>query len=396
MAFDVSALSNYTEEHKLPLILAAQLTGKTASLIQVAPGIKSSENLNLLATNATFQANGCGFNASGATTLSKRTLTVGDVKINESLCPKTLAAKWTQSQLKAGSRGEKESLPFEQEYSQLKAATIAAQIETAIWQGDTNSGNGNLNKWDGFLKIIDAAIGLAGVGCVPANAFTGTGTVSTAVGTAVITGVGTSFTTQVAVGDKIVVNGVASGLVTVVTDDTHVTVASNFGVLNAGLAYTIVPAAALADTAISAPILSTTGITATNVIGIMQRVYNSIPAAILDKQDVVAFVGWDTFRTYQNAVTNGKYFAYTAESTNGEMMIIGTNVKMIAVNGLNGTNRIIAGSLENFYMGVDLLDDSEKFDIWYSKDNDEIRFACEFRCGVQIAYPTEIVQFKLA
>jgi hypothetical protein len=393
MAYDVSGLTAYTEEHKTPLIVAAQLGSKTASLIQVAPGIKSSEKLNKLSTTVTFQANGCGFNSSGSTTLSQRTLTVGDVKVNESLCPKTLASKWTQSQLKAGARGEKESLPFEQEYTELQAATIAAQIETALWQGDTNSGTANLNKWDGFLKIIDAATNLTGV--VSSNAFTGTGTITAATNSTTITGSGTAFTTEVGVGDKIISGGTVLGTVTAVGSATSITISANSAAVATAAAFTIAPAAALVNTA-NAPILTATGITASNVIAIMQGVYSSIPAAILTKPDVVAFVGWDTFRTYQTAVTNGKFFNYTSESTNGEMMIIGTNVKMIAVNGLNGTNRIVAGSLENFYMGVDLLEDKERFEIFYAKEADEIRFIAEFRCGTQIATPAEIVQFKLA
>lgn len=72
--------------------------------------------------------------------------------------------------------------------------------------------------------------------------FAGSGTV-TQVGTA-ITGVGTSFLTQVFVGDALS-GTLISGNVTVVTDDTHCTVnASNSG---AGAAYTITPRAGVND-----------------------------------------------------------------------------------------------------------------------------------------------------
>ena len=53
-----------------------------------------------------------------------------------------------------------DSVPFEQEYSEKKAKTIAAQLETALWQGDTASGNVNLNKFDGLVKLIGAATGV--------------------------------------------------------------------------------------------------------------------------------------------------------------------------------------------------------------------------------------------
>lgn len=35
--------------------------------------------------------------------------------------------------------------------------------------------------------------------------------------------------------------------------------------------------------------------------------------------------------------------------------------------------------------------DEEKFDLWYSKDNQEYRLAINFVVGVQIAFPNEAV-----
>ncbi len=53
-----------------------------------------------------------------------------------------------------------DSVPFEQEFADKKAKTIAAQLETSIWQGDTDSVNVNLNKFDGLVKLIGAASGV--------------------------------------------------------------------------------------------------------------------------------------------------------------------------------------------------------------------------------------------
>ena len=76
-----------------------------------------------------------------------------------------------------------------------------------------------------------------------------------------------------------------------------------------------------------------------------------------------------------------------------EMNIPGTSVKMIGVNGLNGTKKVYAGQLSNFYFGTDMLGDEEKFEFWYSQDNREFRLAVEFNAGVQVAYPNEIVKY---
>jgi len=73
MAFNVSALANYTEENAALLVTSSVLGAKTASLIKsagnVMVGVKSSETINIMDTDAIFQSGGsCGFTASGSTT----------------------------------------------------------------------------------------------------------------------------------------------------------------------------------------------------------------------------------------------------------------------------------------------------------------------------------------
>ena len=58
---------------------------------------------------------------------------------------------------------------------------------------------------------------------------------------------------------------------------------------------------------------------------------------------------------------------------------------------LDGTGIIVAGDKRNFFHGVDMLGDQEKFDLWYSKDNREFRLAVEFNLGSQVAYPNKVV-----
>jgi hypothetical protein len=146
MAFDVSALAAYTEQNAAQLVTSSVLGAKTANLIKsagnVMVGVKSAETINIMDTDAIFQAGGsCGFTASGSTTFTQRTVTVGKIKVNEALCPKDLEAKYLQKALPTGSMYD--SVPFEQEFADKKAKTIAAQLETAIWQGDTASVNVN-------------------------------------------------------------------------------------------------------------------------------------------------------------------------------------------------------------------------------------------------------------
>jgi hypothetical protein len=51
--------------------------------------------------------------------------------------------------------------------------------------------------------------------------------------------------------------------------------------------------------------------------------------------------------------------------------------------------------IANKYVGVDMLNDAESFSIFYSQDNDEVRFISKFKIGVQFAFPGFVVDFKL-
>ena len=317
MAFDVSTLAAYTEQNEALLVTSSVLGAKTASLIKsagnVMVGVKSAETINIMDTDAVFQSGGsCGFNASGSTSFTQRTVTVGKIKVNEALCPKDLEAKYLQKALPTGSMYD--SIPFEQEFSEKKAKRIAAQLETALWQGDTTSANVNLNKFDGLVKLIGAASGV-----VAAN------------------------------------------------DSTYIS---------------------------GAPLSS---ITDANVISIFDGVYKAIPAQVVAADDMTIFCGQDVFRTYTVALKNANQFHYSIDvKADSEFILPGTSIKVIAVQGLNGTNKVYAMRLSNLFLGTDLLNEEEKFEIFYAKEADQVRFVSEFKMGVNIAFPDEIVKFILA
>lgn len=317
MAFDVSTLAAYTEQNEALLVTDSVLGAKTAALIKsagnVMVGVKSAETINIMDTDAIFQAGGsCGFTASGSTTFTQRTVTVGKIKVNESLCPKDLEAKYLQKALPTGSMYD--SIPFEQEFADKKAKTIASQLEVSLWQGDTTSGNVNLNKFDGLVKLVGAAAGV---------------------------------------------------------------VAANSSTFISG-----------------APL---NAITAANVISIFDGVYQAIPAQVVAAEDMTIFCGQDVFRTYTIALKNANQFHYSIDvKADSEFILPGTPIKVIALQGLNGTNKVYAMRVSNLFLGTDLLNEEEKFEIFYAKEADQVRFVSEFKMGVNVAFPDEIVKFILA
>lgn len=311
MAFNVTGLTNYTNEQSTELVIKSIFGGKTAALLQAAGqvqvGIKTAEALNILSSDVYIQADGCGYSPSGTTTFSQRNISVAAMKVEETLCPKKLEEKWMQTQIAPGSAKD---IPFEAQIGEEKAAKIAKALEIAVWQGDTATGNTNpnTNRFDGFIKIIDAA-----------SATTITGNSSSA-----------------------------------------------------------------------------TAITVANVEGLIDDMYNLIPADIADAEDLTLFVGMDTFKKYTTALRNANLFHYAVEAANMEMVIPATNVKMVAVGGLNGTNRMFLARLSNMYIGTDLLNEFENYEIFYSRDNDEVRFRAAIKMGVQFAFADQIIRFKLA
>jgi hypothetical protein len=320
MGFIVSSLANYTEENVAQLVASSVLGAKTASLIKgqgnVMLGVKSSETINIMDTDAIFQDGGsCGFTASGSTTFTQRTVTIGKIKVNEALCPKDMESKYLQKALTAGSSYD--SIAYAAEYSQRKADKIAAQLEIALWQGDTTSANVNLNKFDGLAKLIQAAS--ASVVHANTTAFYGT------------------------------------------------------------------------------PLAASAGITAGNVVAVLDAVYKAIPAEIVGKPDTAIMVGQDVFRTYTIALKNANLFAYTFDGAgDSELILPGTQIKVIATPGLNGTSKIYATNVSNLFLGTDLLNEEERFELFYAKEADQVRFVSEFKMGVNFAFPTQVVDFILA
>jgi hypothetical protein len=314
MSFSVGTLANYTKENEALLVASSVLGSKTASLIKdqgnVMLGVKSAETINILDTDAIFQdGSSCGFNASGLTSFTQRTVTVGRIKVNEALCMKDLESKYLQKALPAGSMYD--SMVYSEEYSRRKTEKISSQLEKALWQGNTSSVDVNLNKFTGLISLITTA----GATVVNANSVPFHGSVETA-------------------------------------------------------------------------------ITAGNVISIFDDIYKAIPAQVVDKDDMAIFCGMDTFRTYTVALKTANQFHYTVDQkANGEFILPGTTIKVIAVQGLNGTGDIVAARISNLFIGTDLLNEEERFEIFYAKEADQVRFVSEFKMGVNFAFPDEIVKF---
>lgn len=133
----------------------------------------------------------------------------------------------------------------------------------------------------------------------------------------------------------------------------------------------------------------------TDVFAALQDVLVKLPATAL-KEDTRIFVGDDTFMRLVNELVNKNLYHYSGENANYEIVLPGTTIRVTAVEGLNGTDKIVAGRASNFVYGTDMEGDEEKFDFWYSEDNREFRLNVEFNAGVQVKFPDEVVLVTLS
>lgn len=313
MGFTVSSLTNYVNEQSTDLLMALQFEGETASHANVQTGVKSSEALQIL-TNTPFPQDGsaCGFNASGNTEFTQRLLATAAIKYQDSLCLRTLEAKWTQLLLKKGQNYTENDIP------EKIMDDIVNQInrinETADWQGDTTSGSGFLNKYDGLRKIIKAATGTA------------------------------------------------------------------------------------VATAVAGPV------TTTNVRTIMANILSKIATLPneVGNPGVKIFMGYDIAELYRQKVFIDNLYHVDGKGDQRGMNVEGSVHQIIPVHGLDG----LGGSTgdnpfifafdpdRNLYMGVDMENEHEEVKLWYSQDDDLVKYSIRFRRGWQIAFPSEIVEYS--
>lgn len=149
MSYSLSTLTAYVEQNGNEIYTKAVFGAKTISMMTPKVGIKSAETLNLMDTDAVIQAGGtCGFNSSGTTSITQRTLTVGKMKVQEQLCPPDLEAYFTQQALQKGSNYD--MIAYAKDYSDLKVKKINAEMERLVWQGRLSGGS----YFDGILRIL--------------------------------------------------------------------------------------------------------------------------------------------------------------------------------------------------------------------------------------------------
>lgn len=298
MAFNVSSITQFTNETASKLIKEAVATGKTIDIINLLPGVKYKQTLNILDNTISVQNATCGFTSNGSIAFLQREVEVVSMEIKESLCQKTLESYFLGQSFKAGA-------PVDNELGLILGESYVEKIkefnEISMWQGVAGSTTSTYNKFDGFITLL-----------------------------------GTEATRVIAT--------------------------------------------------------ASTTFTSSTIIAGVDIMVNSIPEDILDRSDLHLFMPYSLYMLYTNALrTANLYQGNVGDNANYVTTVPGTDIKVVATKGFIGTGYMVLTYAENLVFATDLMNEEEKFAIWYSQDNDEVRVNIQWKAGVQVYFPNLIV-----
>ncbi|MEO6721434.1 MAG: hypothetical protein ABIN67_13785 [Ferruginibacter sp.] len=313
MAFDVTALGTYTQPNEKTMLVKAVLGAKTINLIKtkggtIMTGVKTKSQLPKMETDAVFQdGKGCGFTPSGTTKISTRSIEVGNIKVQEALCPSDVEDSFEQANLTSGS--DYTEIIFANDYVDQKSKKIALALEKLAWSGDKASADAQLKRADGYRELAKAA--------------------------------------------SDTIDGNTGG----------VTVA--------------------------------TGITKANVLAILDGVYEAFPEESIEAENAFIMVGSEVMRLYKAALKSANLFHYEPSTDPGEATLYGTNMKIYSTPGLNSTKEIYGSTWNNMVFATDLIEETERIELKYAPEAEEVRFSAKFKAGFQFAFTDEVVIFEL-
>jgi hypothetical protein len=135
--------------------------------------------------------------------------------------------------------------------------------------------------------------------------------------------------------------------------------------------------------------------TAIDIIDSIIADFNVNCSDALGEENLNIYISYPNFTLLTQALRDANYFHYDANQ--GDFRIdgyLGTNFNVVAVRGLNGTDRIVATPAANLYLGVDMMNDYESFEVFYHQKDDKVYFRSKWKQGAQVAFPEFVVLFN--
>ena len=116
-------------------------------------------------------------------------------------------------------------------------------------------------------------------------------------------------------------------------------------------------------------------------------------ANVLDAEDLTFFMGTSVFQRVISGLTTQNLFHFdptTVERRGGfyEVPLPGyPNVKIVGTWGLRDSERVVLGPASDAFVGTDLINDTNNFQLWYDINTDTLRYRLRNKLGMQVAHP---------
>ena len=307
MAFDLTALSNYTTEHASDFFAKSVMQSKTAGLMNVLVGFKpGTHKLPEFDHDYDLFQDGssCGFNASGNLDIKQRSITVESLKINTQYCIRDLEAKFTRQILPAGQEYEGLAPVEAGLLSQLSRET-KKMIELLLWKGNKSTAPNSISSLD-----------------------------------------------------------LVNGLNKLIADETG------------NLAYEG----------------STGTLTTSNIIAAVEALYANLGVdaySTIETDEWVVLMGDDKKKTYEQAYRN-THGAVVYNNGFEKRFVDGTNIEIVGVPGLNGTDKLVLTKKSNLILAVDVEGEEDDFMVYMDQDMENVRVKARLAMGVALHFPGEI------
>lgn len=281
---------------------AALLKGVSKESFRLVPNVKSKIKLAKLNLGNIIQDDSCSFNGTGEGTLSQKTFTAADAKLNLSYCSTTFESDYLSQLMRPGSNtGQVMPASVEEFLLTEVSKKVSNDLEYIVWQGSgaTNSSN--------FTSVLGLQAKL------------------------------------LADSDVIDVSAVT--------------------------------------------------LTSANIIAQISRVYDAIPTAIRDAEDLVIYMGTKAAAFYRQALAAASSEMYYMQN-HTELQFLG--VKIIVAGGMSD-NRMVAAQRSNILLLTDLVSDFEEVKVLpqYNVTGEPVvRMVGRFKFDVDFLYGAEIVYYN--
>ena len=137
-------------------------------------------------------------------------------------------------------------------------------------------------------------------------------------------------------------------------------------------------------------------INSNNVINKLGNVYNTIPAAVYGKEDLVIYVGNQVAKAYQTALGgNANQSGFNTQMNVGEKPFNFQGIEIVVCPGISD-NKIIAAQRSNLFFGTGLLSDYNTVKVIDQADitgDQTYRVIMRYTAGVQFGIGQDIVYY---